>query len=65
MGKEPLKIDVTTHISGVKFEDCYPYRIETVINDMIVPFIGLDDLKKNKKWSGRLKDLNDLENLPD
>ena len=64
MGKEPLKIDVTTHISGVKFTDCYPFRIEAVIDGMLIPFIGLEDLKKNKKWSGRLKDLNDLENLP-
>jgi hypothetical protein len=29
-----------------------------------VDIIGLDDLKTNKKASGRHKDLNDLEQLP-
>jgi predicted nucleotidyltransferase len=29
-----------------------------------VPMISLDDLKANKKASGRPKDLDDLENLP-
>jgi hypothetical protein len=31
---------------------------------MQVPFIGLEDLKTNKRASGRLKDLQDLEELP-
>jgi hypothetical protein len=31
---------------------------------MEVPFIGLEDLKQNKKASGRIKDLQDLEELP-
>ena len=29
-----------------------------------VQLISLEDLKQNKKASGRNKDLNDLENLP-
>ena len=29
-----------------------------------VRFLSLDDLKVNKKASGRLKDLQDLEELP-
>ncbi len=64
MGADLLKIEITNRISGVKFTDCYPRRIETEIEGIIISFIGLEDLKKNKKWSGRLKDLNDLENLP-
>lgn len=64
MGADLLKIEITNRISGVKFNDCYPRRMETEIEDLVISFIGLEDLKKNKKWSGRLKDLNDLENLP-
>ena len=64
MGQPPHKIDVISKISGISFEDAYPKRIEIEISDMIIPFIGLNELKINKKESGRLKDLNDLEHLP-
>jgi predicted nucleotidyltransferase len=64
MGQPPDKIDVISKISGVDFKDAYAHRIEIDINGLIVPFISLDDLKVNKKESGRLKDLNDLEHLP-
>jgi hypothetical protein len=33
------------------------------IEGVEVPFIGLDDLKANKRASGRHQDLADLENL--
>jgi hypothetical protein len=64
MGADLLKIEITNRISGIVFNDCYPRRRETELEGVPISFIGLDDLKKNKKWSGRLKDLNDLENLP-
>jgi len=35
-----------------------------LLNSRHVEFIGLDDLKINKRASGRHKDLNDLEQLP-
>ena len=41
----------------------YLSRIEVKIDDIIVNFIDLENLKKNKKASGRLQDLADLENL--
>jgi hypothetical protein len=34
------------------------------IDEVPVNIIALDDLKVNKRASGRLKDLADLENLP-
>ncbi|KOR38584.1 hypothetical protein AM228_01040 [Planktothricoides sp. SR001] len=37
--------------------------IEIVIDDISINFIDLENLKKNKKASGRLQDLADLENL--
>ena len=64
MGIEPVRIEVTTTISGVEFEDCYPGRVETTLNDLPVTVINLRDLRINKEASGRLKDLADLENLP-
>jgi len=64
MGIEPLRIEVMTSISGVEFDECYRGRLETTLNDVPVSLINLRDLKINKKASGRLKDLADLEQLP-
>jgi hypothetical protein len=64
MGFEPLRIEVMTSISGVQFDECYRGRLETTLDDEPVSLINLHHLRLNKKASGRLKDLDDLENLP-
>ncbi|NCC34965.1 MAG: hypothetical protein EOM24_23580 [Chloroflexia bacterium] len=64
MGNPPLRIEVLTSASGVDFSACYAKRILEIIDGVEVPIIALDDLKQNKQASGRLKDLNDLANLP-
>ncbi len=64
MGVEPVRIEVMTSISGVEFEECYRERLETKLDDEPVSLINLRHLRLNKKASGRLKDLSDLENLP-
>ena len=64
IGVEPVRIEVMTSISGVNFEDCYSGRLETELNEEPVSLINLRHLRQNKKASGRLKDLSDLENLP-
>jgi hypothetical protein len=57
------RIDLLTSIDGVNFADCYLSKLEINIDNIIVNFIDLENLKKNKKASGRLQDLADLENL--
>lgn len=64
MGIEPVKIEILTSISGVDFDECYRERLETVLDDEPVSLINLRHLKINKKASGRLKDLSDLDYLP-
>ena len=64
MGVPPFRIEVLTTISGVQFEECYADRIIDILDGVEVNLISLDHLKVNKQASGRLKDLNDLENLP-
>ena len=64
MGTPPLKIDIATTISGVAFAECYAERIVETLDGIQVNLIGLKHLKTNKKASGRLKDLTDLQNLP-
>ncbi len=64
MGFEPLRIEVMTTISGVKFEECYRERLETTLDGEPVNLINLRHLRINKRAAGRLKDLSDLEHLP-
>lgn len=64
MGNPPLRIELLTGISGVDFQDCWLTRETPVLDGVSVNIINLDSLKVNKKASGRLKDLNDLDNLP-
>lgn len=64
MGVPPMRIEVTTKISGVDFQECYAERVVDSIDDTEVNLINLRHLKINKKASGRYKDLDDLEHLP-
>jgi len=63
MGNPPLRIEVSTGISGVKFEECFADKTVGVFDGIEVPIISLEKLKQNKRAAGRSKDLNDLENL--
>jgi predicted nucleotidyltransferase len=64
MGFEPMRLELFTRIPGVDFSKCYKRRVRVKIGRMEVPFISLEDLKVNKRASGRTKDLQDLEELP-
>lgn len=64
MGRPPVRIELLTSISGVQFEECRAARVVDLIDGVEVPVISLAHLRINKRASGRLKDLNDLEHLP-
>jgi predicted nucleotidyltransferase len=64
MGVPPVKIEITTSISGVEFDECYKERVTDTLDGIRVNLISLKHLKVNKKASGKYKDLDDLENLP-
>jgi len=63
LGYPPLRIDLLTEIDGVTFEECFKNRKEVTIDGLTVNFTGYNDLLKNKKETGRARDLGDLENL--
>ena len=63
MGVPPFRIEILTTISGVGFDECYGERVVDKIDGVEVNLISLKHLKVNKKASGRLKDLSDLEHL--
>ena len=64
MGVPPLRIELSTTISGVAFADCYKTRVTEVIDGIPVSIISLSALKANNKACGRHQDLADLERLP-
>jgi hypothetical protein len=63
LGQPPNRIDLLCTISGVDFAACYESRVIVEVDDVLVSFIDLDNLRKNKAASGRHQDLADLENL--
>jgi hypothetical protein len=67
IGREPRKIQVLTGIDGVRFAECKSARVHVDIGGLEVKFIDRDNLLRNKRASGRAKDLIDvqaLENIP-
>lgn len=64
IGFKPYRVEVLTTISGVKFDECYARRVVDIIDGIEVNIISLEDLKRNKQSSGRLKDQDDVQNLP-
>jgi len=63
IGREPMKIQILTGIDGVTFDQCHAGRVYFTDGDLNVPFIGLEELLKNKAASPRAKDRIDLTEL--
>ncbi|HRH36223.1 MAG TPA: nucleotidyltransferase [Catalimonadaceae bacterium] len=63
-GYEPNRIDILTSVTGLNFDSCFERSVKANLDGLLVNFIHLEDLKKNKASTGRKKDLDDLENLP-
>jgi predicted nucleotidyltransferase len=63
LGQPPLRIDLLTAIDGVDFDACFVRRERVMVAGVALNIIGLEDFKANKRSTGRLKDLADLESL--
>jgi hypothetical protein len=63
IGLPPNRIDLLTEISGVDFDEALEGAISAPLGGNIVRFIGLAAQLKNKRASGRTKDLADAEVL--
>ena len=65
LGLPPLRIDILTSLSGITFDEAWPNRVEDRFANVPVPFLGREALIRNKRATGRHKDLGDLESLSD
>lgn len=63
IGLPPRRIDLLTEITGVRFEEAWDSRVVRPVDALEVPFIGRQELVRNKRTLGRPKDLADLEAL--
>ena len=63
VGLPPRRVDILTSISGVRFEEAWPGRVTHDVRGLEVPFLGREALVRNKRASGRAKDIADLEAL--
>lgn len=62
-GLPPRRIDVLTGLTGLDFESAWNGRDIRAIEGMQIAFLGRGALIENKRATGRLKDLADLEAL--
>jgi hypothetical protein len=60
LGREPLRIDIMTSITGVSFREAWKSRLRVLVAGQEVGFLGREALVKNKRASGRTKDLLDI-----
>lgn len=67
IGVAPRRIDIITAASGLRFEEAFERSIRVEIEGIEVHIPSIEDLIRNKRASGRTKDLADaeaLESLP-
>jgi hypothetical protein len=61
IGIAPNRIDLLTAIDGVGFDEAWEHRKTVVVEGRSVAALGRDQLIKNKKATGRPKDLFDVQ----
>jgi hypothetical protein len=62
-GPQEDHIDILAPIGTMPFDQVWRNRIEIVAEGVRVPFISKADLIENKRQTGRLRDLADVEEL--
>ena len=63
IGVAPRRIDIITAASGLEFEETYGRSLSVNLEGIEVHIPSLDDLIRNKRASGRTRDLADAEAL--
>ena len=63
IGVAPNRIDLLTSIDAVAFDETWTSRITVRIEGLDVPVIGREHLLRNKRATGRPRDLADAERI--
>ena len=63
IGVPPGRIDFLTELTSLTFAEAWPDRLRHPFGDLDVNFIGRASFVRNKRATGRPKDLGDIEGL--
>jgi hypothetical protein len=63
IGVPPGRIDILTELTSVAFAEAWRDRIRRPFGELDVDFIDRDSFLRNKRATGRLKDLSDIEGM--
>lgn len=63
IGVPPVRIDVLTELTGITFPEAWPQREPGRFGELTVDFLGHEAFLRNKRATGRARDLGDIEGL--
>ena len=63
LGVRPNRIDFLTGVDGVSFDEAWAGKLESEVEGLRIPVIGRAELIRNKRATGRTRDLADAEAL--
>lgn len=63
IGVPPGRIDILTELTGLSFAEAWPDRVRHAFGDVDADFIGRAAFIRNKRATGRAKDIGDVEGL--
>jgi len=63
IGVPPRRIDILTDLTGITFDDAWAGRVRRPFGQIEVDFIGRASFIRNKRATGRPKDLGDIEGM--
>jgi len=63
LGVSPGRIDILTRLTGLTFDEAWPERVRHAFGDVEVDFIGREAFIRNKRATGRARDLADIDGL--
>ena len=63
IGVAPGRVDILTQLTGITFDEAWRGRVRHAFGDWEADFIGRQDFLRNKRATGRAKDLGDIEGM--
>ncbi len=63
IGVAPRRVDVITDVDGLGFDEAWSRRTSATVDGLTIPVVSSEDLLRNKRASGRPKDLGDVAYL--
>jgi hypothetical protein len=63
IGVPPGRIDILTELTGLSFDEAWHERLRRPFGEVEVDFIGRAAFIRNKRATGRAKDLGDIEGM--